>query len=58
MPRMRAIQAAVQLLEREGVTAVLGLPGAATNPFYGALRDSRIRHKDVNLHAMLSRQLL
>ncbi|WP_448623746.1 glyoxylate carboligase [Geodermatophilus sp. URMC 64] len=44
MPRMRAIQAAVQILEREGVTRAFGLPGAAINPFYGALRDSGIQH--------------
>ncbi len=40
MPRMRAIEAAVQILEREGVTHVFGVPGAAINPFYGALRAS------------------
>src|SRR4051812_11119351 len=44
MPRMRAIHAAVQILEREGVTHAFGLPGAAINPFYGALRDSGIQH--------------
>src|SRR4051812_22420137 len=44
MPRMRAIHAAVQILEREGVTHAFGLPGAAINPFYAALRDSPIRH--------------
>ena len=40
MPRMKAIAAAVQILEREGVTHAFGLPGAAINPFYAALRDS------------------
>nr|WP_233496018.1 glyoxylate carboligase [Geodermatophilus sp. TF02-6] len=35
---MRAIEAAVQILEREGITTVFGLPGAAINPFYAALR--------------------
>src|SRR3954447_24724571 len=44
MPRMRAIHAAVQILEREGVTHAFGLPGAAINPFYAALRDSPIQH--------------
>ncbi len=39
MPRMRAIDAAVLILEREGVTHAFGLPGAAINPFYGALRE-------------------
>jgi tartronate-semialdehyde synthase len=40
MARMRAIHAAVQILEREGITHAFGLPGAAINPFYGALRES------------------
>ncbi len=40
MARMRAIDAAVQILEREGVTHVFGLPGAAINPFYSAIRAS------------------
>jgi tartronate-semialdehyde synthase len=40
MPRMRAIAAAVQILQREGVTHAFGVPGAAINPFYAALRDS------------------
>ena len=39
MPRMRAVDAAVAILRREGVTDVFGLPGAAINPFYSALRD-------------------
>src|SRR3989475_5317946 len=37
MPRMRAIDAAVHVLEREGVTAAFGVPGAAINPLYAAL---------------------
>jgi tartronate-semialdehyde synthase len=41
---MRAIHAAVQILEREGVTHAFGLPGAAINPFYAALRGSPIQH--------------
>ncbi len=40
MARMRAIDAAVQILQREGVTHVFGLPGAAINPFYSAIRAS------------------
>jgi tartronate-semialdehyde synthase len=40
MPRMKAIQAAVQILQREGVTHAFGVPGAAINPFYAALRES------------------
>jgi tartronate-semialdehyde synthase len=38
MPRMTAAQAAVEVLKREGVTQVFGLPGAAINPFYAAMR--------------------
>jgi tartronate-semialdehyde synthase len=40
MPRMRAISAAVQILEREGVTHAFGVPGAAINPLYAALREN------------------
>jgi tartronate-semialdehyde synthase len=40
MPRMRAAQAAVEILRREGVTHVFGVPGAAINPFYAAMRAS------------------
>jgi tartronate-semialdehyde synthase len=40
MPRMKAIQAAVQILQREGITHAFGVPGAAINPFYAALRES------------------
>ncbi|MCD9586753.1 glyoxylate carboligase [Streptomyces sp. 8ZJF_21] len=38
MARMTAAQAAVEILKREGVTHVFGLPGAAINPFYAAMR--------------------
>src|SRR5712691_10907128 len=38
MARMTAAQAAVEILKREGVTTVFGLPGAAINPFYSAMR--------------------
>src|SRR5215469_2987054 len=45
MPRMTAADAAVAILRREGVTNVFGLPGAAINPFYAAMRrDGGIRH--------------
>ena len=45
MPRMRAVDAAVEILKREGVTHAFGVPGAAINPFYAALRASGgIRH--------------
>jgi hypothetical protein len=38
MPRMSAIEAAVHVLEKEGVSVCFGVPGAAINPFYAALR--------------------
>ncbi|EHR61472.1 glyoxylate carboligase [Saccharomonospora cyanea] len=45
MARMRAVDAAVLILEKEGSTQAFGLPGAAINPFYSALRaHGGIRH--------------
>ncbi|WP_281689799.1 glyoxylate carboligase [Pseudonocardia thermophila] len=38
MTRMRAVDAAVAILVKEGVRHAFGLPGAAINPFYSALR--------------------
>jgi tartronate-semialdehyde synthase len=38
MPRMRAVDAAVLILEKEGATQTFGLPGAAINPFYNAMK--------------------
>jgi tartronate-semialdehyde synthase len=38
MAKMRAIDAAVRVLEREGVTHAFGVPGAAINPLYSALK--------------------
>jgi tartronate-semialdehyde synthase len=40
MPRMTAARAAVEILKLEGVTHAFGLPGAAINPFYAAMRAS------------------
>jgi tartronate-semialdehyde synthase len=40
MPRMRAVAAAVQILQREGVTHAFGVPGAAINPLYAALGEN------------------
>jgi tartronate-semialdehyde synthase len=43
--KMRATEAAVHVLEREGVTAAFGVPGAAINPIYAAIRPrNAIRH--------------
>src|SRR3954451_1657086 len=45
MPKMTAIEAAVHVLEKEGVTICFGVPGAAINPFYSALqRNGKIGH--------------
>ncbi len=38
MAKMTAAQAAVLVMEKEGVTQAFGVPGAAINPLYAALR--------------------
>lgn len=38
MPKMTAAEAAVRILEKEGISVAFGVPGAAINPFYAALR--------------------
>jgi len=45
--QMSAVDAAVKVLESEGVECVFGIPGAAILPFYKALEDSPIRHLTV-----------
>ncbi|BDZ43452.1 glyoxylate carboligase [Paraoerskovia sediminicola] len=45
MAKMRTVDAAVKILEIEGATEAFGLPGAAINPFYSAMRaHGGIRH--------------
>ena len=45
MPRMPAMDAAVKILEDEGVDHVFGIPGANINAFYHSLsRSTRIKH--------------
>lgn len=45
MARMRAVDAAVAVLRKEGVETVFGVPGAAINPLYSAMRkDGGIKH--------------
>jgi tartronate-semialdehyde synthase len=45
MTRMRAVDAAVAILVKEGIDTAFGVPGAAINPLYSALRaDGGIRH--------------
>ncbi|HWX12852.1 MAG TPA: glyoxylate carboligase [Trinickia sp.] len=38
MPKMRAVDAAVLVLEKEGIDTAFGVPGAAINPLYSALK--------------------
>ena len=38
MAKMKAIEAAVHVMEKEGVTQAFGVPGAAINPLYAAMR--------------------
>jgi tartronate-semialdehyde synthase len=45
MPMMSSMDAAIHVLEDEGVTAIFGMPGANINPFYSALAKSKkIKH--------------
>src|SRR5512134_1967301 len=39
MARMTAAEAAVRVMEREGISCAFGVPGAAINPLYAALRN-------------------
>ena len=38
MGKMRAIEAAVEILKQEGVSCAFGVPGAAINPMYAAMK--------------------
>ncbi len=44
MPKMTAAEAAVRVMESEGVDLVFGIPGAAILPLYDAMRHTSIRH--------------
>ncbi|QRG08851.1 glyoxylate carboligase [Xanthobacter dioxanivorans] len=45
MARMRAVDAAVRVLEKEGISCTFGVPGAAINPLYSALKArGSVRH--------------
>src|SRR4051812_9899832 len=50
MPRMSAIEAAVRVLEKEGVSVCFGVPGAAINPFYAAMNRSGTIHHTLARH--------
>ena len=39
MATMKAAMAAVLVMEKEGITQLFGVPGAAINPFYAAVRE-------------------
>jgi glyoxylate carboligase len=39
MAKMKAAMAAVLVMEKEGITQAFGVPGAAINPVYSALRE-------------------
>jgi tartronate-semialdehyde synthase len=57
MPKMHCMEAAVHVLEDEGVTAIFGMPGANINSFYAALAKSKkikhfiARHEEGASHA-------
>lgn len=50
MPRMTAARVAVEILKREGVSNAFGVPGAAINPFYAALKASGGVHHTLARH--------
>ncbi|AZO78276.1 MULTISPECIES: glyoxylate carboligase [unclassified Bosea (in: a-proteobacteria)] len=50
MPKMRAVEAAIRVLEREGVTQAFGVPGAAINPLYAALKSRQSIHHILARH--------
>src|SRR5213075_393028 len=39
MARMKAVMAAVLVMEKEGISQAFGVPGAAINPLYSCLRE-------------------
>ena len=57
MPKMTAAEAAIRVLESEGVDLVFGQPGAAILPFYqamrarGTIRHVLVRHEEGGTHA-------
>ncbi|WP_406689912.1 glyoxylate carboligase [Saccharopolyspora sp. ID03-671] len=51
MTRMRTVDAAALILEKEGATQTFGLPGAAINPFYSAMK------KHGGIHHVLARHV-
>jgi tartronate-semialdehyde synthase len=41
---MKVAEIVVRILEDEGIQAAFGIPGAAINPVYGYLKNSKIQH--------------
>ena len=50
MTRMRTVDAIVMILEKEGATEAFGLPGAAINPLYSAMRAHGGIHHTLHRH--------
>ncbi|MGD8150691.1 glyoxylate carboligase [Ornithinimicrobium sp. Y1694] len=50
MALMTAAEAAVEILKKEGITNVFGLPGAAINPFYKAMQTRGGLHHTLARH--------
>jgi tartronate-semialdehyde synthase len=41
---MKVAEVVVRILEDEGIRVAFGIPGAAINPVYGFMKDSKIKH--------------
>ena len=48
MSKMRAVDAAIAVLKKEGVKAMFGVPGAAINPFYSAMKKANDHADQLN----------
>jgi tartronate-semialdehyde synthase len=57
MTRMTAARAAVEILKKERATHLFGLPGAAINPFYAAMRADGITSGATGLTHVLARHV-
>ncbi|MGZ6777357.1 MAG: glyoxylate carboligase [Mycobacterium sp.] len=57
MTRMTAARAVVEILKKEGATHLFGLPGAAINPFYAAMRAESIDNGAPGLRHVLARHV-
>jgi tartronate-semialdehyde synthase len=57
MARMTAADAAVAIMVKEGVTHAFGVPGAAINPLYAALRRSAERNDGATIGHVLARHV-